>query len=90
MGPDTHSLPRGAVDLGDGYILLQAWEERGGILRGKQAEVLHAFTILKSGPELPDDWEARCTCWACLRLPNLQIARCTWKETECASAAEHV
>ena len=90
LDPDTHSLPRGAIDLGDGYILLRAREEHGGILRGKQAEALHTFAILKSGPEIPDDWEPRCTRWARLRLPNLQIARCAWKETERASAAERV
>ena len=90
LDPDSPSLLRGAVDLGDGYIPLRAWDEHECILKGKQAEALHAFTILKSGPRLPDDWEPRCTCWACLRLPNLQVARCAWKETECASAAERV
>jgi hypothetical protein len=87
---DMSGLPRGAVDIGGGYVLLRAWDEYGVVLRGKQADALRAFAILESGHSLPDDWEPKYTRWARLQLPNLQIARCAWKETERASAAESV
>ncbi|KAF8260002.1 hypothetical protein EI94DRAFT_1706629 [Lactarius quietus] len=90
LDSNTLHLPRGAVDLGEGYILLRAQDEHGVVLRGKQADALHMFTTLKTGNTLPDDWEPKYIHWAHLQLPNLQIACCAWKETEHASAAEHV
>jgi hypothetical protein len=35
-----------------------------------------------------DDWQPWYIRWARLQLPNLQIARCAWKETSCASSIE--
>ncbi|KAH8989748.1 hypothetical protein EDB92DRAFT_1799512 [Lactarius akahatsu] len=91
LEPDIPCLPRGSVDLGGGYILLRARDETRVLLRGKQADALHAFMALGSGQRgLPEDWEPRYIRWARLQLPNLQIARCAWKETERASAAESV
>ncbi|KAI9467136.1 hypothetical protein BJY52DRAFT_1111656 [Lactarius psammicola] len=86
-----HVSPEVSVDLGGGYILLRARDETRVVLRGKQADALHAFMVLGSGQRgLPEDWEPRCIRWARLRLPNLQVARCAWKETERASATESV
>lgn len=93
LAPDTPSLPRGAVDLGDGYILLRARDKTRVTLRGKQAVALHAFMDSESqltDRRLPDDWEPKCIRWARLRLPNLQIARCAWKETEHSLGAERI
>ena len=93
LGPDALSLPWGAVDLGSGYVLLRAWDETKVILRGKQADALRAFMDSKSqqtGQRIPDNWEPKYIRWARLRLPNLQIACCAWKETERAFAAERV
>lgn len=93
LEPDTPSLPQGAVDLGGGYILLWAQDETRVILRGKQADALHAFMDSESqqtGRRLPDNWEPKYIHWARLHLPNLQIAHCAWKETEHALNAEHI
>lgn len=93
LAPDTPSLPWGAVDLGDGYILLRARDETRVTLRGKQAVALHAFMDSESQLtdwRLPDDWEPKCIRWARLRLPNLQIACCAWKETEHSLGAERI
>ena len=60
LGPDAHSLPRGAVDLGSGYVLLRARDETKVILRGKQADALRAFMDAESqqtGQRIPDNWE---------------------------------
>ena len=93
LGPDAHILPRGAVDLGSGYVLLRARDETKVVLRGKQADALRAFMNSESqqtGWRIPDNWEPKYIRWARLRLPNLQIARCVWKETERAFTAERV
>ena len=93
LGPDAHSLPWGAVDLGSGYVLLWARDETKVIQRGKQADALRAFMDSKSqqtGQRIPDNWEPKYICWAQLCLLNLQIACCAWKETERAFAAERV
>jgi hypothetical protein len=76
LEPDTPSLPQGAVDLGGGYILLWAQDETRVILRGKQADALHAFMDSESqqtGRRLPDNWEPKYIHWARLHLPNLQM-----------------
>ena len=75
------------------YFGLGSRDETRVVLRGKQADALRAFMDSKSqqtGQRISDNWEPKYICWACLHLPNLQIARCAWKETECAFAAECV
>ena len=90
LEPDVPILPQGSAGLGDGYILLRARDKHTVLLRGKQADALREFMILELRDGLPGDWEPKITRWARLHLPNLQIARCAWKETERASAAERV
>ncbi|KAF8262840.1 hypothetical protein EI94DRAFT_1704458 [Lactarius quietus] len=81
LEPDDPILPRGAVDLGDGYILLRAWDETGVRFYGKHADAICAFLVMELGQgALPVDWVPKYIHWAQLRLPNLQIACCAWKE----------
>ena len=84
-------MPRGAVDLSNGYILLRAQDATATVLDGEPAIAIRAFLVseLEHG-DLPIGWHPRYIHWACLRLPNLQIARCAWKETARMSAAERV
>ena len=89
LTPEVTDLPRGAVDLGDGYTLLRARDEKAVLLDGERADAIRTFLSTELGPDgIPVDWQPRYMRWARLRLPNLQIARCTWKETSRASTIE--
>ncbi|KAF8256448.1 hypothetical protein EI94DRAFT_1775290 [Lactarius quietus] len=82
LAPNTPALPRGAIELGDGYVLLRAQDETGTVLEGESAGAIRTFMLSESEHrELPVDWQPRYIRWARLRLPNMQIAHCAWKET---------
>ena len=85
---DAQGLPRGAVDLGDGFVLLRAQDESCITLNRDHADVIHAFLLSELG--VPIDWVPRYIQWARLCLPNMQITRCMWKEPSCMSSAECV
>ncbi|KAI0041645.1 hypothetical protein FA95DRAFT_1610837 [Auriscalpium vulgare] len=81
LDPDQPRVPRGAADLGNGYVLLRARDEHPWTLEGAAARVLRDYTTSQSvNGELPADWSPRVYRWARLRLPNGQIARALWKE----------
>ncbi|KAH9012701.1 hypothetical protein EDB84DRAFT_1278534, partial [Lactarius hengduanensis] len=91
LEPDAPSLPRGAVDLGGGYVLLRARDETGVILVGEQADTIRAFLCSDTDEgQVPLDWQPKYIRWARLRLPNMQIARCAWKEVARARSTESV
>ncbi len=96
MLPDLDSeitpscLPRGSIDLGGGYVLLRARDESSVILEGAHADAFCAFMASISEESTSSDSPPKCTRWAHLRLPNLQIARSAWKELACAISAERV
>ncbi|KAG1832614.1 hypothetical protein DFJ58DRAFT_671041 [Suillus subalutaceus] len=66
-------LPEGAVDVGDGYVLLRKRERYPICPTGQHALAITAF--LRHGQQLP-----RIRKWARLRLPNGQTARSSWRE----------
>ncbi|PIL32824.1 hypothetical protein GSI_04941 [Ganoderma sinense ZZ0214-1] len=80
IDPDVRPLPRGAHDVGSGYILLRAMENTANPVRAREGGVLRKY-LEDSGEELPADWIPRVARWARLRLPNGQIARSYWKES---------
>jgi len=69
-------LPYGAVDLGDGYVLLRKRDRYASYPTGESAQAIAAFFGLGDGHQLP-----RIQRWARLQLPNGQIARSAWRET---------
>ncbi|KIJ46609.1 hypothetical protein M422DRAFT_59584 [Sphaerobolus stellatus SS14] len=66
LSVDRPVIPRGALDIGDGYVLLRARERYPHIIDGIQGQ--NGYQTCKT-PE-----------WARLRLPNGQISRSSWKE----------
>ena len=91
LEPDISGLPQGAVNLSDGYVLLRAQDETGIILEEVYANAIQAFLVLDSGRGgVPLDWQPKYIRWARLRLPNLQVARCAWKEMMRNSSAKRV
>jgi hypothetical protein len=84
MVPDledpVNTLPRGAKDIGGGYILLRAMEQTSYRLRNCEADALGVYLVNTAGEYPPNDWCPSIIRWARLRLPNGQIARSAWKE----------
>jgi hypothetical protein len=74
------SLPRGAQDVGDGYILLRAREKNASRMHGPEAAALRAY-LRDEGQDLSDNYDLSVHRWARLRVPTGQIARSLWKES---------
>lgn len=70
-------LPRGAIDLGNGTVLLRAKDRTARKLSGPFESAIQSFLEAQCGPKcnIPP-----ITRWARLRLANGQIARSAWKE----------
>jgi hypothetical protein len=69
------SLPRGSIDIGDGFVLLHARDVTPYTLRGCEADALHdIFPSI-----LPDIAVCR---WARLRIPTGQNCYTAWKELQ--------
>ncbi|KAJ6484804.1 hypothetical protein C8R45DRAFT_829746 [Mycena sanguinolenta] len=77
LDPETKELPRGAVDLGDGFALLRARDEHGHRLLDDEGTTIRAFLESVNGPQRGALSVVR---WARLQLPNGQIARSAWRE----------
>jgi len=73
-------IPRGAQDLGGGYVLLRAKERYASHMRGPEAAALYAY-YQDQGHELPDKFDPKIVRWARLRIPIGQVARSRWKES---------
>ncbi|CDO72543.1 hypothetical protein BN946_scf184983.g26 [Trametes cinnabarina] len=73
------ALPRGAYDLGEGYVLLRAFDSRQWAVPPAESLAIHSY-MNKSGHPMMGTWLPLVRRWARLRLPNGQIARTAWKE----------
>jgi hypothetical protein len=75
----TASLPRGAQEIGRGYVLLCARDRNIIEISDEQEKNIFTSFLLASGiPQL----KLSIIRWARLRLPNGQIARSAWKELQ--------
>ena len=78
--PDA--LPRGAIPLGKGYILLTARERNDYMVTDqRETQAFHQF-LSTCGDITTDIASLSIRRWARLRLPNGQLARSAWKENE--------
>lgn len=81
LGPPSPSLPRGAIDLGQGYVLLRAQDRYNRDMHPEEAAaLLHYLDGEGSSLNRDSDWCPKVARWARLRLPNGQVARSRWKE----------
>jgi hypothetical protein len=80
--PPINPLPRGSKDVGNGYVLLRAMEKNPRPLQENEAVALRVYIQEVGGQTLPHDWCPSVSRWARLRLPNGQIARSLWKESQ--------
>ncbi|KAF8074614.1 hypothetical protein FPV67DRAFT_1408292 [Lyophyllum atratum] len=78
------SLPRGSLDIGDGYVLLRAKEKYPRYIDGHEGRVVKEYIVeaeAKLGNNPSAEWIGpKVARWARLRLPTGQVARCAWKE----------
>lgn len=97
LDPAPPSLPRGAVDLGDGFALLRARDPLPYSLSDTEKQAIKTFLLNYSArpdvnaniSELADNLarkvdKTNCTIfrWARVRLPSGQVARSLWKEVK--------
>ncbi|OJT06314.1 hypothetical protein TRAPUB_2832 [Trametes pubescens] len=80
LSKEITGLPQGAVDLGNGFVLLRArdrsaWTVTSPLERG----AVYKFLASVDNP-VPDTWIPEVFRWARLELPQGQIARTAWKE----------
>ncbi|KAJ7202622.1 hypothetical protein GGX14DRAFT_309990, partial [Mycena pura] len=83
MIPDLEQeddLPRGAEELGDGFVLLRAKDEYNQVISGEQGDAIRDYLESVTGKRYPSTFRPSLQRWARLRLPNGQIARSAWKE----------
>ncbi|KJA13937.1 hypothetical protein HYPSUDRAFT_1074591 [Hypholoma sublateritium FD-334 SS-4] len=84
LKPYQCDLPRGAVDLGEGYVLLRAKDRYSRHMKDREIAALKVYVRVRNQSaflSLQEDWSPRITRWARLRLPSGQIARSQWKES---------
>lgn len=80
LKPCKDSLPRGASDLGGGYVLLRARDRYQRTMKANEAVALKKYLQNRHFLALGEGWAPKITRWARLRLPNGQVARSKWKE----------
>ncbi|KAJ7130701.1 hypothetical protein C8R46DRAFT_924766 [Mycena filopes] len=92
LEPDATKLPRGAIDIGDGYVLLRAQDSWSRSMRPCEEEAVRDYLEEEFGEEVAQEWRPSVVRWARAKLPNGQIVRALWKEEgmEVSRAARHV
>jgi hypothetical protein len=79
LEPDKDRLPRGSIDLNDGYVLLRAKQRTAALVTPMEAEATNTY-LRNLEFDTRDPANLKVTRWARLRLPNGQNARSLWKE----------
>ncbi|KAJ6489577.1 hypothetical protein C8R47DRAFT_1215388 [Mycena vitilis] len=82
LEPDLDKLPRGAVDIGDGYRLLRAHDTCQRDVRPCEENAIRDYIEEEFGEDAAEAWRPSVVRWARARLPNGHIARCSWKEDD--------
>ncbi|KAI0323896.1 hypothetical protein GY45DRAFT_1375978 [Cubamyces sp. BRFM 1775] len=77
-------LPRGALDLGDGYVLLRAMDRTSRPVPSAEAATIYDYLlmhepVLCAGQER-HSFRYKVRKWGRVRLPNETVARSAWKE----------
>lgn len=80
LKPSKSDLPHGALDIGEGYVLLRAQDRYSRRMSGPEAMALKKYLQSRHSLTLGEDWSPKITRWARLSLPNGQISRSRWKE----------
>ncbi|KAI6148865.1 hypothetical protein BKA82DRAFT_936037 [Pisolithus tinctorius] len=74
LDPPKNKNPRASTDLCNSFVLLAKCDRKPIILQGEEARVIAAYLRLPQTPKVQH--------WACLQLPNGQIARSEFQELQ--------
>ncbi|KAH9855134.1 hypothetical protein C2E23DRAFT_724630 [Lenzites betulinus] len=86
---DHEGLPRGAISLGEGFVLLRAMEKRPGRIHAPaECDAITAY-LRSINHAAAGTWDPRVQRWARVRLPNTQVVRCAWKECDWEACGRH-
>ncbi|CDO78075.1 hypothetical protein BN946_scf185020.g1 [Trametes cinnabarina] len=80
LAGDEEHVPRGSIDLGNGYALLRASDRVARRIPPHEARALILY-LVRQGVDAAG-WTPAVWKWARLYLPSGQIARTLWKEGE--------
>jgi hypothetical protein len=80
LDEEANTIPRGAIDLGDDYVLLRAKERTFYKLSREYLTALEIFLLRAYNMILPEGTSVSVQRWARLSLPTGQVARSRWKE----------
>ena len=80
LDEESNTIPRGALDLGDGYVLLRAMDKAFYNLSHVYSNGLRSFLLAAYNMSLPEGASISIRRWARLQLPTGQVARSSWKE----------
>lgn len=80
LDEEANTIPRGAIDLGDDYVLLRAKERTFYKLSQEYLTALEIFLLRAYNMILPEGTSVSVQRWARLSLPTGQVARSRWKE----------
>lgn len=80
LEPPENPLPRGSLDLGNGYVLLTATDNASREVDEFEGAAIRAY-LVGAGHPPSALWQPAVTRWSRVRLPNGQVARSAWKET---------
>jgi hypothetical protein len=73
-------IPRGARDIGDGYVLLHARDKVYYHINASEKVAFAEYLKDIHSIDVGENWSPVLTRWARLHLPNGQVARSAWKE----------
>ncbi|KAI0644787.1 hypothetical protein C8Q79DRAFT_1071796 [Trametes meyenii] len=86
IGTQLAQLPRGALDIGDGYVLLRALDHSARTVPKEESQAFfeffsrHAPQLMINSEYSRDSFVYKPRKWARIRLPNGLVARSAWKE----------
>jgi hypothetical protein len=80
LDEEKNTIPRGAIDLGNDFVLLRAREKTFYKLSHEYLTELRIFLLKAYHVVLPEETPVSVQRWARLRLPTGQVARSRWKE----------
>ncbi|KAJ7751525.1 hypothetical protein DFH07DRAFT_745390 [Mycena maculata] len=80
LAPKHDKLPRGAIDLGDGFRLLGAQDSCSRSVRPCEEAAIRTYIEEEFGDDAAEAWYPSVVRWARARLPTGQTARSFWKE----------
>ena len=82
LEPDKSAMPAGSLDIDDGYVLLRKRDKAAHAVRECEADSIRTYLTDALGDAAVLRWSGTVIRWARVRLPNGQVARSLWGESD--------